>query len=73
MTRNTIAVLCCLGMFTLGCGGATPEPETANDAVEHASSTPMASNTGTDAEEGPAIASDPETTEEVIETSDPLD
>jgi hypothetical protein len=73
MIRKAIFVLCCLGMLTLGCGGATPEPESAANAEDRSSSAVNASGESADSQEDLGLTSDPETTEEVIETSDPLD
>ena len=71
MLLKTICMLLFIGLFSFGCGGSTPQPESAD------SETDGPGETGTDVDSGEGgvgeSATDPETTEEVIETSEPLD
>ncbi len=65
MTWKTAAKLLCVSLLLYGCGGSTPQ-----------STTPESEANETDTDGGQdqdVVVYDPETTEEVIETSEPLD
>jgi len=63
-------VVCLTFLFSFGCGASTPGPESAESAQGDAST----QDTNEDGHDDEGYrSSDPETTEEVIETSEPLD
>lgn len=71
MLRKFIFTSLCIALLSFGCGGSTPQPESAESESNNNDSLD-----GTGQSEGDAYgagSTDPETTEEVIETSDPLD
>lgn len=73
MMKSICVTALCLCLTLLGCGGSTPEPESpqlpqTGDATGDASA-----DAGSGAGQAEIVSSDPETTEEVIETSGPLE
>ncbi len=72
--RSLIAVFLGFGLVWGGCGSSTPAPESAatsaDDQGEEPAAAPEEQAGGSAGAEHP---SDPETTEEVIETSEPLE
>lgn len=70
MNRAIAIVFVCLAACFVNCGGATPEPETAAN-VDPSSTNNEAGEDDATSEE--LSSTDPQTTEEVIESSEPLD
>lgn len=71
MLLKLIFTILSVALLSFGCGGSTPEPESADS---ESGNTSDQDGTGeTDDDPYGSGSNDPETTEEVIETSDPLD
>ena len=74
MSKSICVTTLCLCLSLLGCGGTTPDPENpehprAGDTTEDGAE----GDTGSGGDQAVVDPSDPETTEEVIETSGPLE
>jgi hypothetical protein len=74
MMKNICVTALCLCLSVLGCGGSTPEPESPQQPQTGDASGDASPDEGSgEAARDDAGATDPETTEEVIETSGPLE
>ncbi len=73
MIWKTAANLACVALLLCGCGGSTPQ-STTPESEANTTDTSGGSSSDTEFErDGDVVIYDPETTEEVIETSEPLD
>ena len=70
MLSKIFVTILCLVLSSFGCGSSTPEPESADSPSDDNAEV---DDTAGEAEELGDSSNDPETTEEVIETSEPLD
>lgn len=71
MLLKLIFTTLCIALLSFGCGASTPEPESADSEGGGTASLEGTGETGD--EDASGSSTDPETTEEVIETSTPLD